>query len=220
MLISPHDPARSYDAVIFDFDGTLADSFAWFLAALAEVAPRHGFRAPRAHELDSLRGMAPAVLMRKLGIAPLQVAPLALRLRRRMASELDRIALFEGVPALLEALRRFGIRTAIVTSNSRPNVEHLLGRKHASMIDHYGCNAALLGKRRKLRAACTALGVPRVRVLCVGDELRDADAAEAEGLAFAAVGWGFARADVLAPHSVVAPLHDVNALRALLLGAD
>ena len=36
--------ASGYKLAIFDFDGTLADSFAWFLSVINEVADRYGFR--------------------------------------------------------------------------------------------------------------------------------------------------------------------------------
>lgn len=44
-----------YRPVSFDFDGTLADSFPWFVGVLGEVAQRFGFRDPGPGELRALR---------------------------------------------------------------------------------------------------------------------------------------------------------------------
>ena len=45
----------SYRLAIFDFDGTLADSFPYFVAVFNQVADRHAFNRIHPEELDSLR---------------------------------------------------------------------------------------------------------------------------------------------------------------------
>lgn len=45
----------AYRLALFDFDGVLADSAAWFIAQLPELAQRHRFRAPDASEIERLR---------------------------------------------------------------------------------------------------------------------------------------------------------------------
>lgn len=46
--------------IIFDFDGTLADSFGFFLSTQRTLAARHGFRAAEAHEVDAARRLTTA----------------------------------------------------------------------------------------------------------------------------------------------------------------
>ena len=41
---------------MFDFDGTLADTFPWFLSAVTRLADKHGFNKIEAGELETLRG--------------------------------------------------------------------------------------------------------------------------------------------------------------------
>ena len=48
---------RPYGLVVFDFDGTLADSFPWFCGVLNEVAARYRFRQVGTEEIETLRGM-------------------------------------------------------------------------------------------------------------------------------------------------------------------
>ena len=57
-----------------------------------------------------------------------------------------------------------------------------------------------LGKPPKLRQVLGAVRVGLPRRLC-GDELRDAEAARAVGVAFAAVSWGSPRPEALARHA-------------------
>jgi hypothetical protein len=48
-----------YRLVIFDMDGTLADSFPWFTSVLNTVADKYRFRRVAPHEVETLRGLRP-----------------------------------------------------------------------------------------------------------------------------------------------------------------
>jgi phosphoglycolate phosphatase len=148
-----------------------------------------------------------------------KVPALARAMRQAVARRVHEVRLFPGVTGLLCELRRHGIRTAIVSSNSQVNVEAVLGSKYASMIDHFGCGATIFGKARRYGVALRRLGIARERTLCVGDEIRDAEAARTQGLDFLGVGWGFAHAHALAPHSVRPPLQRVEDLLDVVLTA-
>ena len=56
----------TYRLVIFDFDGTLADSASWFVKALNDLAPRHGFRPVTEAEIEMLRGRGNREIIRYL----------------------------------------------------------------------------------------------------------------------------------------------------------
>lgn len=189
-----------YALVVFDFDGTLADSFAGFMAAIDAAAASHGFTRLDPQRTGEYRGMEPRRLLRELGLPLWKVPAVSATMRRALAQDLERVRLFDGATELLRALRRHGVRTAIVSSNSQANVEQVLGHKYSAMIDHFGCGATIFGKRRQLRAALAAFEFAPAQVLCVGDELRDAHAAASLGLDFAGVDWGFATPAALAPH--------------------
>jgi len=207
----------AYGLVIFDFDGTLADSFAGFLAAIDAAAATHGFSPLDPQRHDEYRAMPPRALMRELGLPLWKVPAVSATMRQALSRDIDRMQLFDGATGLLRALRRHGIRTAIVSSNSQANVERELGHKYAAMIDHFGCGASIFGKRRKLRQALAEFDFAPRQVLCVGDEIRDAQAAAALGLDFAGVAWGYATRTALAPQCRHGPFEDFAALQAAIL---
>ena len=186
-----------YDLVLFDFDGTLADSFPWFTGALNAAAERHGFTPVEAHEVDALRAMSGRELLRHLGIRGWQVPRVAADLRRAMAALDPPPPLFAGVPELLRRLAERGVAAAVVSSNGEENVRRGLGPDCASRVRFLACGAPLFGKARQFRRVVRASRVPPARVLCVGDERRDLEAARAAGLAAGAGGWGDATADAL-----------------------
>ncbi|QQP87885.1 HAD hydrolase-like protein [Skermanella sp. TT6] len=183
---------------IFDFDGTLADSLPWFRSVFGQVAERYRLRAPDAAEFEALRGLGNREILRHLEVPVWKLPLIARHMKGLMAADIERIPLFDGVPEMLRGLRIAGIGLAVVSSNSEANVRRVLGPDNAALIGHYGCGASIFGKGARFKAALRHGGVAPAQAICIGDEVRDADAARAQGIPFAAVAWGYATPAVLA----------------------
>jgi phosphoglycolate phosphatase len=182
---------------ILDFDGTLADSFAWFCGVLNGVADRYGFRRVEAHEVESLRGLSARAILRRLEVAPWKLPLIARHMRALAARDAAALTLFPGIPGMMARLHAGGIALAVVTSNREDTVRRVLGPALTGLVDRTACGAALFGKARKFRAVVRASRVAPAQVLCLGDEIRDAQAAAAAGLAFGAVAWGYTAPEAL-----------------------
>jgi phosphoglycolate phosphatase len=182
---------------IFDFDGTLADSFPWFLGVVNRLADEHRFRRMEESEIETLRGQTARQIVAHLGVPAWKLPRIAHSMRQQMAREIGHITLFPGVDHLLQGLARRGIRIAIVTSNSIGNVRQVLGPDNAALIQHYACGVSLFGKPAKLRAILRSSGLSAAETIYIGDEIRDWEAARAEGIAFGAVSWGYTNPEAL-----------------------
>lgn len=182
--------------IVFDFDGTLADSFPFFMQVFNNLADTHGFRRVSDAEREALRGLDARGVMRHVGLPLWKFPRVAQDFRARMAAQQEAVPLFQGVPTILQALSTHGYQLAILSSNSETNVRAILGT-HAQHLHHYRCGVSLLGKARRLRGLARQLGVAPSATLYVGDELRDAEAAQQAGIDFAAVAWGYTRFDSL-----------------------
>lgn len=203
---------------LFDFDGTLADSFPVFVGHLDEAARRFGFRRLGADEVERLRGLESRAILRELGIQPWKMPAIAAWMRGRMAEERARISLFPGIAAAIERLHAAGVGLGIVSSNDAATIRGVLGEAHARRFSHLECGASLFGKATRLRRAIRAGGVAPDEAIYVGDEIRDAEAARAAGVAFGAVGWGYARRDALRACAPAALFATTDELVATLLG--
>lgn len=196
MTAAPTDaPPR---LAIFDFDGTLADSFPWFVSVLDGVAARYGFRTIRPEERERLRGCDTRALLRHSGVSLWKLPFIARHMRALMARDIDAIPLFDGVPDALRELHARGVVIAVVSSNSPDNIRRILGPDLSRLVTHMACGASLFGKPAKFRKVLRALKIPPHRVIAIGDEIRDIEAARRVGIACGAVTWGYARADALA----------------------
>jgi phosphoglycolate phosphatase len=189
-----------YRLALFDFDGTLADSYAWFLGVVNRFADEHGFRRIEEPEIETLRGQSARQVMGALGLPAWKLPRIAHQMRREMATDIGRIALFPGMDQVLRGLADRGVELAVVTSNSQENVRRVLGPEISELIRCYACGASIFGKRPKLRAVLRASGIPAREAIAIGDEIRDLEAARAEGIAFGAVAWGYTRPEALRAH--------------------
>jgi phosphoglycolate phosphatase len=203
---------------IFDLDGTLADSFLWFFSVLPEVAARHGFRAPRdAAEGEALRRLGPREILARLGVPAWRLPLIAAEMRRRKAEA--GIGTFPGVDAMLRDLTEGGVTLALATSDSEANARRALGPEGAGRVACWGCGAPLLGKPALLRRVLRETGGGARDALLVGDELRDAEAARAAGLGFAAVAaWGYNAPEALRGAAPLALFERVEEIAPFVLG--
>jgi phosphoglycolate phosphatase len=186
-----------YDLAIFDFDGTLADNGAWFRSNINQVARRYGFRQVTDAELEHLRGLPSAAIIRYLGVPAWKIPFIASHMRKLVARDAHQIALFDGVDALLSSLVERGVAIAIATSNAESNVRRILGDANAKQISDYGCGASLFGKAAKLAAIIKRQQASPERTIAIGDEARDVEAARKAGLVAGAVSWGYATVELL-----------------------
>ena len=183
-----------YKLVIFDFDGTLADSLPWFVTIVNGVAERYKFKVLDPADIDRLRGYDARQVISHLGVPVWKIPLIGRHVRGLMAENIHAIKLFDGVDGMLQQLAAAGVTLAVVSSNSLANVQAVLGPANAALIRHYACGVAMFGKGPQFRKVVRRSGVAPRETLCVGDELRDLRAARGEGLAFGAVTWGYTSA--------------------------
>ncbi|MCX8956067.1 HAD hydrolase-like protein [Erwinia psidii] len=183
--------------VIFDFDGTLADSWPVFTDSLNGLAARHGFRQVNPEGLDALRSKSATEVLRELQLPLWKVPAVLSDFRKIMRQRISEIEPFPNMAAVLHALLQQPVELAIATSNSFENVEAVLGRdlvRHFSTVE---CGSSLFGKAHRIRRILKKTHVDRTQAIYIGDEIRDAEAAGRLGMSFGAVAWGYTEAEVL-----------------------
>ena len=206
-----------YPLVIFDFDGTLADSFPWVLRTVDEVADRFKFRRLRDGELDELRYCDAREVMRRLAVPRWKVPMIARYVRTRMAQDVDQIGLFPGAGEMIDQLADAGLRLAVVSANGEPTIRTVLGA-HARHISAIAGGVSLFGKRGKLLRMSRLTGVDPRQAIVIGDEIRDLNAAKAARMAFGAVSWGLTRPEALEARQPTALFRQMSDIPKMLLG--
>jgi phosphoglycolate phosphatase len=184
--------------IIFDFDGTLANTFPSFVHVFDEAADKYGFKRLDRAQHHALRGADARQIMAHHAIPLWKVPAIARFMRAGLAAEIGSIKLFDGIAQALRSLSAQGVVLTIVSSNSLANVRAVLGPELAALFSHLECGASLFGKLAKIRKVLAATGVAPQEAILIGDEIRDARAAADAGVDFGAVAWGFNHVEALA----------------------
>lgn len=180
----------AFSLAIFDYDGTLADSFPWFCSVLNQTARKFGFREVAEDEAEELRGLESREIMARLAVPLWKVPAIAMHMRRLSAEAGDAVLLFPGAEPMLARLVASNVTVAIVSSNGEDAIRRTLGPAVAH-VSHFSCGASLWGKSAKFKAVIGRAGALRQRTIAIGDEIRDIDAARRAGIAAGAVTFGY-----------------------------
>lgn len=208
-----------WPVVLFDFDGTLADTIPLIVASyhhaigtIGEVADEYEVRSWIGRPLE------PVLEERYPG----RGAELTHVYRAWNLAHHDELILaVDGMPALLDDLHAAGARTGVVSSKKGETVR--LGLCAVGLDDRIDVIAgqehtdAHKPDPSPLLYAATQLGVAPGDCVYVGDALVDVEAARAAGMAAVAVTWGAGEIDALRSAEPDAVAADVTTLRAVLL---
>lgn len=189
-----------YQLVIFDFDGTLADSYPWFLSVYDHLASY--FQLPRMEkdDLEKLRGVELPKILKERKISPIKAVQIGAYLKQLMNAQIHRVPLVEGMQSVIDSLAEHKIKMAVVSSNAEENVRQVLGLQNASRFVDFECGVSLLGKKVKFMNILRKSGVPADQALSIGDELRDLKASRQAGIDFGAATWGYTDSEILRLH--------------------
>ncbi|MBI3384254.1 MAG: HAD-IA family hydrolase [Aquabacterium sp.] len=186
-------------AVLFDLDGTLADTAGDLGGALNQLRVARGLDPL---PLDVLRPYASAGARGLIGVGldihpgDPEFEPLRLAfLDAYMRCLADTTVLFDGMSELLYELSARGLKWGIVTNKPHrftlPVMEGLGLREDAAVIISGDSTAHAKPHPLPLLTACEEMGVPPASVLYVGDDLRDIQVAQAAAMPSAAAQWGY-----------------------------
>ncbi len=204
-----------YDLVVFDMDGTLADSFGFFIRTHNLLSAKYHFQPIQAHEVELLRQRSPRDIMAHVGLPRWKLPCVARDFVRLMRRHGQDVCLFAGAERVLRDLHAHGIQLAVVSSNSVENCRRILGEDMCRLMSCIDGGASLFGKRTRLLRVLKKLGIQPRQAIYVGDQLTDADAARAAGVAFGAVCWGYGAPQALAQTWPEVTFETVDALRLL-----
>jgi len=173
--------------ILFDFDGTIADSYPIFLS----FASREGFHFSEG-EAGELRDLSMREVIEKLNIPAWRLPFFARRFHRYFRKAAQEVRLIDGIPSAIRKLNEEGYILGVVTTNSASNVRTVLRREELlSCFEYVFSERSIFGKARMFGRIVRRLGIPSETVWYVGDEVRDVEAAREAGLQSIAVTWGF-----------------------------
>jgi phosphoglycolate phosphatase len=195
-----HSPSRFLvRAVLFDLDGTLADTAPDLGGALNRMRLRRGLPVL---PIEVLRPLASAgargMLAAGLDVTPAHAQYEAMRdeFLNEYAGALDQdTRLFDGVQGLLSSLAAMGVRWGVVTNKAmrftEPVIAALGVADDAAVVVGGDTTAHAKPHPAPLLHACDQLGIAPTQAVYVGDDLRDMQAARSAGMPAIVAAYGY-----------------------------
>jgi len=182
-----------YNTVIFDFDGTIADSEQSMLRAINTLAEEFRFKPLLDAEIPTLRRMsARTFIRRRLHMSlwnPRRLLRFEKRSREEFEKRTEKIKAFPGMIELLSKLRAAGRQVGIVSSSQKDSIDTLLGENDTA-VDFIRAEVGMFRKAQAIKKVLKQYKINKGAAVYVGDELRDAGASRRAGIPMIGVGWG------------------------------
>jgi phosphoglycolate phosphatase len=198
--------------VIFDFDGTIADTFLFYFNLLNRLAEKFNFDKIDPEKIDFYRNLNSHEIIELLKIPPLRLPFFVYEARKLLKKEIELIKPIPGIKETITYFKDSDIRLGIITSNSVKNVQTFLKRFDFPHFDFVFSSLRIWEKSHTLLKVLSRNKLDPQSVFYIGDETRDIEAAHDAGVKAVAVTWGYNSEAILKTFS---PEHLVSSTQSL-----
>lgn len=178
--------------VIFDFDGTIADSTLLIVGAYNTYAHAHGLKPipDDPAEQEKLRDKGSRELLSELGIRWYQIPFVTHGVRALLREKRLSLAPCSNIVDVLRTLKEEGCSLALLSSSPSYAIDAFVQRYTPELFGEVLANVPLFKKRKALLRTVKKMGFSPSESVYVGDETRDMEAAKQAGLRAVGVTWG------------------------------
>lgn len=177
--------------LLFDFDGTIANSIDILYEIINLMAPEYGMDEISREDFNVLRNMSLPAIMRFIKIPWYRLPGLVSKALKEYKKRIRDLHPYEGIEEMLISLRHHKVGMALLSSNSTANVMRFLDRHRLHYFDWVEGTSGALNKRSRINHQIKKHRLDTSKVIYVGDESRDIVAAQECDLRVISVTWGF-----------------------------
>lgn len=176
--------------IVFDFDGTIADSTEGVLKFVNDNHQKYGFKKLSEKKVNFLKSKGSKYVINYLKIPKHKIPFLLKDVRIELGKVLENTRPYKGISVIIKKLYT-NFKLGILTSNSKENVEKFLVKNKLEYFDFIYHGSSLFGKDKMLKKMFREKKLIKNETIYVGDEDRDIKAAKKVSIKSAAVTWGF-----------------------------
>lgn len=185
--------------IIFDFDGTVADTLEAIVSITNCLASEFGYKPITPEEITQVRNLSSREIIKESGIPIFKIPFLIKRVKENLRGDIKQLNPVSGIKEVLTQLHSEGKILGILTSNSEANVRDFLKQHKMQYLFSFVVSAnTLFGKHKVLRKIMIRNNWEPQEVIYVGDETRDIVSSKKINMKVIAVSWGFNSEEALA----------------------
>jgi phosphoglycolate phosphatase len=186
-----NEKIKSDKALIFDFDGTLADTLGFTVNSAIEINRKLNLRHNEKVNFEKFRTMDSEEFFKSLKISNFDLLFFLFKYQRKLTKEINNTKTFDGLSGVLKELHNRGVVMGIATSNSKVNVRKFLRNNDLEYFDFIYSSLNYFNKSKIIEKAVKKSRRSKDNAIYVGDEVRDIKAAKKAGVKVASVTWGY-----------------------------
>ena len=182
--------------ILFDFDGTIADTISAGLEIINSHAEKYGYKPLDREKSTHLSALQ---LVNLAEIKFWKLPYLVYKLKQLLSEKTDEIQILSEAKELITKVHQAGFELGILTSNSQKNVTAFL--KKYELEDYFSfikTDVSLFGKKKALAKTKKLLNK---KILYVGDEIRDIEACRKNSIPIVSISWGLNSFESLEKHN-------------------
>jgi phosphoglycolate phosphatase len=184
--------------IIFDFDGTIADTVDALVNIANRLAVEFNYIQITPEELAILRNFTSREIIKYAGISIFKIPFLVKKVKSELKNKIHELKPIDGIQEALIELKNQGQRLGIITSNSQENVTEFLKINNLdNLFEFIYSGVTIFGKTTIINNALRQKQLKPQEVIYVGDETRDIEASKKANIKVVAVTWGFNSYEVL-----------------------
>lgn len=183
--------------VVFDFDGTIADSIYLVIELINQVADKYKFEPIREKDYEYLRSLTIMERCRALHIPVHKIPGIGIELTRAYYQAIGSIKAFAGIDDMLRKLKAQNLNMSIISSNASNNISKFLSKNNLDYFDSICSSSNLFGKDKTIKNFIKKLHLKKDELIYIGDEHRDIVASKANKIKVISVSWGADSLEIL-----------------------
>lgn len=177
--------------VLFDFDGTIADTFHTLIDVANDLSEEFGYNKIKNKDINKLRDKNAYDVLKYLEFPLIKTPFILKKVRTELSKEIKNFKVVGGIKKVITELNKSNYMLGILTSNSKKNVIEFLKRNNFDRFDFVYSGTSIFGKNRMIKRILRIYNLKPESIIYIGDEVRDIEAAKKANVAVIAVCWGY-----------------------------
>ena len=180
----------TFKHIIFDFDGTIADSMKLSIELFNQAAHKYNFKTINEESFENLYKLSILEKCKALNVSLTSIPRASMEITRSYNRLISFIPLIKGIKEVILDLKQRGYTLSIISSNAGDNIKKFLAINNIDVFDHIYSAKNLFGKDKAISSFIKKNRFKREEAVYIGDEIRDVAACKANNIKVIAVAWG------------------------------
>lgn len=177
--------------IMFDFDGTIADSYDVGIAILFKMIDKHNLRKISIDELEELKGHSIKSRFKYIGVPLRKIPRISKDVFAEIKEQVPSLLPYKDIRQVLYDLKDQGYLLSILSSNSTDVIQEFLKINDLQIFEEVIVSNGLFNKQKYIKKYIKKYNLDKKQLIYVGDEQRDINSCKKADIDMIAVSWGF-----------------------------